>query len=374
MENKYCFIDEGVIDASYGSYEELPEDSLGPVKMSGNMLYESQGINGEGVIVAIIDTGINANHPEFEGRIIDGVNVNSSYSDPLDYNDDNKHGTHCAGLICGKYAGVAKGAKLLVIKALDREGGMNKPSDIIKALDYARKWSGPKGERVDIISMSLSGTKMGWGGATIVNNMEKAIQACVKQNILVVCSMGNTGGDSVRYPAALDDVVAVCAVDVDKKQAKFTTSGSHADVCQVGVNVISASHTGGYISLSGTSMSTPIVAGIAALIKSKYKNTVKEELTERKLYEALKHHTIDIGIEGTDKYFGAGFCTLNALNLSVKVFNGSKTIVVNGYPRTIDTPCTVVNGRFIIPFRHFVELTGGYCLYDEGSDSATFRW
>jgi len=369
---KSKFIDDGIINATYESLEAMPEDTLGPINMSGRKVYENQGFTGKGVVVAVIDTGINPDHPEFEGKIVGGINTVGD--DMNDYRDDNKHGTHCAGLICGKNTGVAKDAELLVIKALDREGGMKDPMSLVNALEYACSWKGPNKKKVDIISMSLSGTASAFGGTRVVERIEAAINACVKKGILVCCSMGNTGGKSIRYPAAFENVVAVGAVDINKKLANFSTHGDHADVCQVGVNVVSAYHEGGYISLSGTSMSTPIVAGIAALIKSKYNASNDTAIKEYKLYEALKSNTIDLGIAGTDKMFGAGFCTLNPANLNVRVFDGSPTIVINDIPHTMDTPCFIKDGRFNIPMRTFVELTGGYCEWHESTRSATFRW
>jgi len=137
-----------------------------------------------------------------------------------------------------------------------------------------------------------------------LNNLQTEISKLCKDGILVVCSAGNTGITELRYPGAYDEVVCVGAVDVQKKQANFTTQGNQVDVCQVGIDVISAYYEGGYIALSGTSMSTPIISGIACLLACQHKQKFKERISETKLYEALKMNTKDLGIKGVDKIYG----------------------------------------------------------------------
>nr|WP_245210466.1 S8 family serine peptidase [Sedimentibacter acidaminivorans] len=331
-------------------------DDLKFLELSGRQAFYSQGIYGQNTICAVIDTGVSP-HIELENRILVGKNLNSSYSSTNNYRDDNMHGTHVAGSVAGKNVGIAPQSKILPVKVLDGSGGCNKTQDIVNGIKYARQWRSPKGEKVDVISMSLSGTKNGFG-TTVWSNLQAEIKNCVKDGILVVCSAGNTGITELRYPGAYDEVVCVGAVDMEKKQADYTTMGNHVDLCQVGSNVISAYYTGGYIALSGTSMSTPIISGIACLIACQHKLKFGERITETKLYEQLKMNTKDLGIAGVDKIYGVGFCTLQPLNLTIEMEHLSNIVKFNNQNITTDIPSRVENGRFLFEMRSFAERTG----------------
>lgn len=353
------FLDDYVIGKKFiDETTVLGVDNLKFLELSGRQAFYSQGIYGQNTVCAVIDTGVNP-HVELEDRILGGKNLNSSYSSTNNYKDDNLHGTHVAGSVAGKNVGIAPQAKILPVKVLDGSGGCNKTQDIVNGIKYARLWRSPEGDKVDVISMSLSGTKSGFG-TTVWNNLQAEIQNCVKDGILVVCSAGNTGITELRYPGAYDEVVCVGAVDIAKKQANFTTQGNQVDLCQIGVDVISAYYDGGYIALSGTSMSTPIVSGIACLLACQHKLKFNERMTEAKLYEALKMNTKDLGIEGVDKIYGVGFCTLQPLNLSIKMEHLSNVIEFNGEKITVDVPSRIEDGRFLFEMRSFAEKTGAY--------------
>lgn len=352
-----CRLNDFTVDAVFKN-DELNQDSFNFLELSGRKAMYSRGIYGQGVVVAVLDTGVSP-HPELEDRILVGKNFITTY--PVKYyRDDNMHGTHVAGTIAGKTCGIAPKAEILPIKVLDAMGS-GEWSYVIKGLDYARLWE-LNGKKVKIISMSLSG---GSGQITKAEktNLETAINKCVEAGILVVVSAGNTAQDEKRYPASFDNVVTVGAVDVEKELAQFSTYGNHVDVCQVGTKVISAyfdpSQGYEYAELSGTSMSTPLTSGIAALLACDYKMRFKTDILERKLYEALKMNTKDLGIKGVDKYYGAGFCTLQPLNLTIEVENNSDIVIFNGEPVKLDVPVQIINDRTMFPIREFAERTGG---------------
>lgn len=364
------FLDEVIEGRSFIDNVEIGIDDLNFLELSGRQTKYLNGNYGNDIVVAVIDSGVSP-HPEFEDRLLEGRNFNSQYNNPSKWQDDNKHGTHVAATIAGKNVGIAPKAKILPIKVLDAVGGVNRTLDIIDAIKYAREWRGKNGEKVSIISMSLSSDKAGWGSA--FSRLETEIKSCVDANILVVCSSGNTSKEEQRYPSAFNEPVCVGAVDVDKKLAKFSTIGNQVDVCQIGVNVLSAYYTGGYIQLSGTSMSTPIISGMAALLAREYKVKYKTDIPEPKLYEALKINTKDLGIVGVDKQFGAGFVSLQPLDIDIKLIIGDSNMYINGKPVYIDSPPILYNNRFYLPLRWLLTYLGGYINYDHPNQSAIFR-
>lgn len=348
-------------DATFGI------DELKFLELSGRQTSIKKG---EGVIIAVIDTGVSP-HEEFEDRLLEGYNTNRTYSNRHQWQDDRGHGTHVASSIAGKTVGVAPKAKILPIKVLDGSGGCKYVQDIVKGIDYAKNWRGPAGEKVNIISMSLGGSAKAFG--SYLDNMENSIKACIEQDIIVICAAGNTGTETDHYPGSFNDVVCVGAVDVDKKQASFTTIGDQVDVCQVGVNVIGANYTGGYIALSGTSMATPLTSGCVACLISDYFDKIGTYPIERKVYEALKIHTKDLGIKGVDKVFGAGFVSLQPLDVDITLIIGDKNMYINGKAIETDTPPILQNNRFYVPLRWILTHLGGYVKFINETGTAIFR-
>ena len=364
-----CRLDKFTVD-SVRKNEELNRDSFNFINLIGPKTYWSRGYYGERVIIAVVDTGVSP-HKEFGDRLMIGKNFIKGYGN-TSWHDDNMHGTHCAGSAAG---GIASKSEILPLKVLDASGS-GEWVDIIKAIDYARTWSN-NGKKVKIISMSLGCSSSQISDVDKVN-LEKSINSCIDEGILVVVSAGNTAKDELRYPASFENVVTVGAVDWNKKIAKFSTFGNCVDVCQIGTDVLSANYEGGYINLSGTSMSTPIVSGIAALLASDYKQRFNAEIPERKLYEALKMNTKDLGIKGIDKYYGTGFCTLQPLNMTIETEVDSKIVKFNGIPVELDIPTQIINGRTMFAIREFAEQTGAKVSWEAENEyhktRSKFEW
>ncbi len=364
-------------DVSVNNEVVLNEDSFNFLEQSGRKIFWNQGYSGQDVIVAVVDTGVDSQHPELLGQVLPGRNFCLIDSvDPTDTGDLYGHGTHVAATIAGKLkCGIAPKCKILPVKVLDKNGALWFVDWLVSGLDYIYNWRSLTGQKVDIVNMSLGG--LGFTGSNLVK-LRDAVQRLTSIGINVVVSAGNNGIETAKYyPAALEEVICVGAVDLYKQHALFSNTGEMVDVCQIGVNVLSAkANSQDYIYMSGTSMATPIVSGILALmickdkiLNGKYNRAISAEALEMSRYMQLKNTTIDIGVKGTDTLYGTGFCTLNQKLLTELGFAiGNKTMRVNGKPVVMDSPAMYSNGRTMIPLRAFAEATGGIVSYYSDND------
>lgn len=207
---------------------------------------------GEGVKVAVIDTGMDFTHPDLKGNYKGGYNAVTPGTDPM---DDQGHGTHVSGTIgavrnAAGVAGVAPKASLYAVKVLDKNGS-GQYSWIIDGIEWAIT------NNMDVVNMSLGG---GQGNEALKQVMQKAGEA----GVTVVCAAGNDSGP-VNYPAKYPQAIAVSASDNTDKIASFSSRGAEIAVIAPGVNIYSTRKSGGYTTMSGTSMACPHVAGLAAL-------------------------------------------------------------------------------------------------------------
>jgi len=347
-----------LLDNEYGSLEyNLEDKELKFLDLSGRKTFYSQGIYGQGIIVAVLDTGVNARHPEVKGRVLKGRNFVDRRK-IYNTNDDNGHGTHVAATISGKRVGIAPKSEILPIKVLDEEGSGGWDS-IIEGLEWVKNYKSSDGRRVTVASMSLGGKNL---SDEEKRQTENIIKDLVKNNITVIVAAGNSGEEELYYPGAFHDVICVGAVDNHKERALFSTTGNQIDVCQVGVDVLSAWYKGGYKKLNGTSMATPIVSGIAALIACKHSILFGENIKEDYLWKNLKMNTKDIGVQGVDKIFGAGFCTLQPLEANIKMNESQKFVEVNGKKVALDKAIKIDSNTFMMPLNILTEATG--CIED----------
>ena len=276
-----------------------------------------QAERGKGVVIAILDTGIDTTHPDLKDRIIDGRNftLEGRFND---ITDRNGHGTHVAGTIAGSedgegVVGVAPEADLLICKVLDRNGSGSYRS-ITQAIRWATRWRGPNGERVRIINMSLGGP------SPDEKQYDAILQACGK-GILVVVASGNEGDSdesSMEYgwPAGYNECITVSACDEEKKLASFSNNSKEVDVIASGVDVLSTYPVGKYAILSGTSMATPHVAGALALIINIGEKYFDRTLTESELYALLVESCCSLGYRPSSE--GHGIIDLTNLNKRCK--------------------------------------------------------
>ncbi|KAI8850881.1 peptidase S8/S53 domain-containing protein [Chytridium lagenaria] len=216
--------------------------------------YTYNAAAGAGVDAYIVDTGVLISHPEFQGR----AKVGASYSSDKNDVDGNGHGTHVAGTIGSLTYGVAKKVNLIAVKVLAASGsGTN--ADVIAGVNYVAK-TAPTTGRKSVANMSLGGSASA--------ALDSAVAAAVRAGVTFVVA-GNAGGDAcVNSPAREPLAITVAASDSTDKIASFSDRGSCVDIIAPGVGVLSTWNNGATNSISGTSMASPHVAGVAALALS----------------------------------------------------------------------------------------------------------
>jgi major intracellular serine protease len=264
----------------------------------------AKGEKGEGTVVAILDTGIDINHPDLKDQIIGGRNFVGGNKD--DFNDDNGHGTHVAGTIAAVenqngVVGVAPRTKLLICKVLNAQGSGGYEG-ITRAVKWAADWRGPNGEKVRVMNMSL-------GGPYADKRQYEAIKYAVSKGILVVVASGNEGDNDETtyefgYPALFPECVTVAACDENKKLAPFSNNHKQVDVIAAGVNVLSTYPTNQYAVLSGTSMATPHITGALALIINLGEKYFERTLTESEIFAELAKCCCSIGYKPSSEGHG----------------------------------------------------------------------
>ncbi len=199
--------------------------------------------------------------------------------------DTNGHGTHCAGIIGARlngvgFVGVAPQSKLLIGKVLGNNG-LGSFTWIADGID----WAVEKG--ADIISMSL-------GGSRSSNRLHQAVHSALAKGLFVMCAAGNEGSlfqNNIGYPGRYGGVLTVAAHDWNGNRSGFSSRGGEIDVMAPGEKIWSTYKEGSYAELRGTSMATPFVAGLAALVASKHINTANNE-TPLENNEDMRNHIL----------------------------------------------------------------------------------
>lgn len=210
---------------------------------------------GAGIKVAVVDTGIDLDHPDLAPNIAGGKSFVRSSSSP---DDDSGHGSNVAGVIAAAQNGVgvaggAPRAQLYAVKVLDRRG-VGYISDIIAGIDWAVE------QRVDVINLSL-------GASINYPPLHDAIRRAHDAGIVIVAAAGNTG-KSILYPAAYPEVIAVGMTDDENEVERKSSRGPELDLVAPGDRIESDYKKGKYKTMSGTSMAAPHVSAAAALLRS----------------------------------------------------------------------------------------------------------
>jgi serine protease len=310
------------------------------------------------IIVAVVDTGILSNHPDFAGQIVGGYDFISEVEfsqdgDGIDSNPEDPggtfggptnsfHGSHVGGTIAARgnneigVAGSAYGSKIMPLRALSGDGS-GFSYDVDQAVRYAAGLENDSGtvpvQRADIINLSL-------GGGGFIQSEQEVFDAVRAAGVIVVAAAGNEASGALSYPASYDNVISVSAVDIQRRATRYTNRGIAIDVAAPGgdssvdlngdgfpdgVLSTGGSLTGSGISfvypyLNGTSMASPHVAGVMALMKSVNPDITPADIDTMLLSGLL---TDDLGLEGRDDIFGHGL--INAQSAVVAALEAAGT-------------------------------------------------
>lgn len=349
-------------------------------------VHTSDSITGDGVIVAVIDSGVDIDHPDLDGNLWSPVgdnctaNGNSTTCPNGGYDfvnednnpqDDNGHGTHVAGTVAAEdnsigVVGVAPGAEIMAVKALSAEG-YGEYADLIQSIDFARI------NGADVINMSLGVMSLGY----ITKDFQDAIDDAVNADVAVVVAAGNNATNGLFIPAAFDNVITVGAIqqtstannpdgNYNTRLAYFSNFGK-IDVVAPGVDINSTTYDGSYSGASwdGTSMAAPHVAGVAALVIEKRADLGESALEPAELQHILETTATDLGETGRDEFFGSGLVNASTA-VDAAVDSSTKTVLIDSNWSTNSSS----NCAFIYYCDPTVRST---FLPSDGSTSTTLR-
>ena len=302
---------------------DIELDNSWGVKRIGAGTVHASGNTGAGVKIGIIDSGINYTHPDLDGVYAGGYDFVQGDNDPMDVYG---HGTHVAGTACAEgngfgVVGVAPNCSLYSLRVLNNDG-VGSWSATIAALDWAVT------NHLRVVNLSLGSSKNpGTAVKTAFDNAEAAA------GIVIVAAAGNSGnkagkGDNIIYPAKYASVIAVGATDSTDKRASFSSTGSTLELMAPGASVLSTwNDSTSYLNPqpfcldsvcyykygSGTSMASPHVAGVAALVIARGVDDANGDgRINDEVRQKMKETSQDFGKEGWDSQYGYGLVNATA--------------------------------------------------------------
>ncbi|KAA3437710.1 S8 family peptidase [Rufibacter hautae] len=266
-------------------------------------LWNLIGSKGKGINIAILDTGVDYNHPDLPNYIsLSNPNFvcKNFLNNTTNVQDSDGHGTHCAGIVCGQgkqILGVAPDSNLIVGKIMERSSGKGAKLDyLIEGIDWAYK------NGADIISLSLS---------TSINSdrLKDVVKMTAEKGVNIICAIGNDGElVNAVYPAIYKESVAVGSINEHKIRDELSNLSKELDLLAPGVDVYSTGINGTYFTTSGTSMSAAFVSGVFGLLRVKNKTVKGLELNKLVIRSSSDYGEI-IGFDNE-----SGFGIINPLN------------------------------------------------------------
>ncbi|KAI7889451.1 serine protease 1 [Mucor mucedo] len=263
-----------------------------PLTFKNYQKYQYDPNGGKGIKVYVIDTGVNVDHTDFGGRAIWGKTVPNGDRDE----DGNGHGSHCAGTIGGSRYGIAKQATPVAVKVL-RSNGSGTMSDVVRGVDWATTehlreaaHAQDKGTKYKgaVANMSLGGGKS--------PSLDLAVNGAVESGIVFAVAAGNDNSDACSYsPAAAELAITVGASTINDERAYFSNYGECVDVFAPGLNILSVWRGSRYATntISGTSMASPHVAGLAAYFLSLEEGKVTPKQIKDKILRLATKDALD---------------------------------------------------------------------------------
>ncbi len=306
-DSNVLYVENDSIFKIADAYSDEYNNSWG-VQHIGSQAAHDHGINGTGVNVSVLDTGIDYTNIDLKDNYKGGYDFVFNDTDPWDDNCLTQaqicHGTHVSGIIAAEKNGIgvvgaAPNASLYAVKVLGPDGsGM--ASTIISGIQWAVD------NKMDIASMSFAGPDD--------ISIHTAVDNAYNAGLLLIAAAGNTYGGPVTYPAGYDSVIAVTATDNSDINANFSPNASKIELAAPGVNInstILSTINGGYGIRSGTSMAAPHVTGVAALIYSEgFKNN-------KDVRSILDNTARDLGVQGRDSIYGYGLVDAQNATLGI---------------------------------------------------------
>ena len=284
--------------------------SLSANKQIGADIVQTTGNTGSGRKVVILDTGYNYLHPELSSSYLGGKDFVNNDNDPM---DDNGHGSHVAGIITAdginpNTKGVAPDARIIAGKVLDNSGS-GYFSDVVAAIYWAVDGPDSIYGNSDDFSSDAINLSLGTGAPYtyksfcdgVLPDLTNAIKYAIQKNVTVVVAGGNSGNAGISIPGCISYSTTIGAVDSKDKVANFSGRGNALDITAPGVNIYSSILGNLYATWSGTSMATPMITGVIALIKKAHPVYTQSQI-ENKLFTTAK----DLGNNGKDKDYGWG--------------------------------------------------------------------
>lgn len=277
------------------------------------------------VIVGVVDTGVQASHPDLQGKLLTGYNAVTKGSTP---DDDVGHGTHVTGIIGALVnnnegiAGISWYNKILPVKALDNSG-----AGTTYSVAEGIIWAADNGAKV--INLSL-------GNYADSQFLHDAIKYAYDRDVVLVSASGNDNTERPGYPAAYPEVLAVAATNASNQRASFSNYGDYVDVAAPGESIASTYPNSQYAALSGTSMASPHVAALAALVRS-----LNPNLSNQEVMDIIMKNAIDLGSPGHDKYYGWGQVDI----LKTLQAAGGNTVPLQLWPQHVQQQINLLKQR-----------------------------
>lgn len=278
------------------------------------------------IIVAVLDTGVEATHDDLRSQLVPGWDFVRRTPQP---DDDNGHGTHVTGIVAATadngigISGVAPSARVMPVKVVTG-AGIGSHYFIAQGIEYAIR------NHARIINLSL-------GGYEPSDTLRRAIDYAWDSGALVVAAGGNENTSSPIYPAAWPNVVGVGATNVDDSRAPFSNFGDDVTVVAPGVAILSTIPGNQYEAWPGTSMATPLVSGVAALLWSRYPMLSNAEVRDLLIRTADKIGPLPYDASGRNPDYGYGLVNAaRAVGLTIIT-----PTPFPGYPTVTPTPCPI---------------------------------